>query len=123
MEEQKDLRLSEMLGGAVEARVQRALLDIAQNIDDPNTDAVAKRKLVVTLEFKPDKKRKAVGLKATVQAKLADHEAIASTVFCKFSRESGLAVLREIPDDQQPLFDAEAEKRADAVEAGKGTAS
>jgi len=100
----KDLKLQEMLGGAIDARFTRAILDVASNIDDPNTDAEATRKIVVTLVFKPDAQRKAVRLQANVETKLAGNSAIKTTVFSTFSRENGCAILREIPDDQPSLF-------------------
>lgn len=53
----KPINMEEFAGGAFSAQINRELRKIAENIQDPNTDATAKRRITVVIEFKPNEKR------------------------------------------------------------------
>ena len=51
------INLETFAKGAFSAQVNRELQKVAANIQDPNTDAKAKRKISVVIEFKPNEER------------------------------------------------------------------
>lgn len=61
------INLERFASGAFTEQINRELEKVAQNIQDPNTDATAKRKITVIIEFKPNEARNFVT--AGVQAK------------------------------------------------------
>lgn len=54
MNQSKIDSLLEMANGAIKERVDYEAVKIFENIEDPNTDYKAKRKIQVTLVFQPD---------------------------------------------------------------------
>lgn len=65
----KHINIEEFAGGALTAQINRAIEDITRNIQDPNTDATATRKITVTITFKPAESRSLTP--AGIQTKLA----------------------------------------------------
>lgn len=65
----KHMNLETLANGAFSVQVNRALKEVAENIQDPNTDASATRKITVAITFKPNKDRDFVA--TSVQAKTA----------------------------------------------------
>lgn len=63
----KHMNLETLANGAFSVQVNRALKEVAENIQDPNTDASSVRKITVTITFKPNKDRDFVS--TSVQAK------------------------------------------------------
>lgn len=63
------INLDQFCGGALSEQVNRALQEIAQNIQDPNTDAEKTRKLTITLTFHPSEDR--ILVKTDIQTKTA----------------------------------------------------
>lgn len=53
----RHVNLETLANGAFSAQVNRAFKEVTENIQDPNTDALAKRKVTVTITFKPNKDR------------------------------------------------------------------
>lgn len=51
------LNMEKFANGAFTAQINRELEKVTQNIQDPNTDATAKRKITVIIEFKPNEAR------------------------------------------------------------------
>lgn len=49
--------MEKFANGAFTAQINRELEKVTQNIQDPNTDATAKRKITVIIEFKPNEAR------------------------------------------------------------------
>ena len=50
----KHVDLEKFANGAFSAQVNRAIEEVTENIQNPNTDAGATRKLTVTIAFKPN---------------------------------------------------------------------
>lgn len=63
----KHMNLETLANGAFSVQVNRAIQEVAENIQDPNTEASAARKITVTIGFKPNKDRNFVA--TSVQAK------------------------------------------------------
>ena len=65
------INLEQFAGGAFTAQINRELKKVAENIQDPNTDATAKRKILVVMEFKPNEARDFVTTGVQAKATLA----------------------------------------------------
>lgn len=70
------INLEQLAGGAFAEKLNEALLQVAENIQNPNTDAVAKRGITINLKFAPNKSRQIVNTTIAVTTKLAAAEAI-----------------------------------------------
>ena len=51
----KHIDLETFASGSFTAQVNRAIEEVTENIQNPNTDATAARKIVVTIGFKPER--------------------------------------------------------------------
>lgn len=49
--------LEKFANGAFSAQVNRAIEEVTKNIQDPNTEALAIRKITITIGFKPNQER------------------------------------------------------------------
>lgn len=98
-----DIRLATLANGGLAERFEDALQRLLQNIQDPNTDPKATRKLSVVLTWKPDKERATAGVGVEVKLSLADHEGLATTVFMGFDGQRVVAKEQEI--QQGRLFE------------------
>ena len=67
----RHINLEQFAGGAFTAQINRELKKVAENIQDPNTDATAKRKITVVMEFKPNESRDFVTTGVQAKATLA----------------------------------------------------
>lgn len=63
-------------GGAFMEKLNDAILKVADNIQDVNTDATAKRVITVQITFKPNKSRQTANANIAVSMKLAPTESI-----------------------------------------------
>lgn len=96
-------RLEEIAGGAVAARIDEAMEAVARSIDDPNTEATAARKLVVTLTFKPSKTRSSAEVAIDVQTKLPGRAPLATSAFVGYRPCDRRFLVREQNPQQEPL--------------------
>lgn len=78
----KDARSSilQMVGGAVQERVDLEVSRVVDNILDINTEATAKRKITLTIELKPDKERQFITMAASAKSSLAPVIPIGTTL-------------------------------------------
>ena len=53
----KHINLETFANGAFTAQVNRAMEEVTKNIQDPNTEPGATRKITVTIGFKPNQER------------------------------------------------------------------
>lgn len=70
------INLEKLAGGAFTEKLNEALAQVAENIQNPNTDASTKRGITVNISFKPSKNREMVSTTIQVTTKLAATEAI-----------------------------------------------
>lgn len=73
---QSYINLETLAGGAFTEKLNEALMQVAENIQNPNTDAAAKRGITVNIKFAPNKTRQVVNTTIAVTTKLAATEAI-----------------------------------------------
>lgn len=79
MKEQKvqsNINLETLAGGAFTEKLNEALMQVAENIQNMNTDATAKRGITISIKFSPNKTRQIVNTQISVTTKLAATEAI-----------------------------------------------
>ncbi len=81
------LDIAELAGGAVAEKFNAALTKVIANILDPNTNPCAARKIVITLEFKPNMKREMAEVKAKVDLKLVAEEPCETSIFIESGRD------------------------------------
>lgn len=70
-EQNRSDSLLEMARGAILERVDYEAARVAENIEDPNTDIKAKRKIQITLTFKAGADRETVQMDTEVKTTLA----------------------------------------------------
>ena len=70
------INLETLAGGAFAEKFNEALAQVAENIQNPNTDAATKREINVKIKFAPNKTRQIVSTTISVTTKLAATEAI-----------------------------------------------
>lgn len=73
---QAKINLEALAGGAFAEKLNEALMQVAENIQNPNTEATTKRQITVNIKFTPNKTRQMVGTQIAVTTKLAATEAI-----------------------------------------------
>ena len=76
MENEENMNINKLAGGAIQESVNYALEEIFQNIKDPNTEAEKTRKLTITMELKPDESRQFIKTKTTTKTTLAPANSI-----------------------------------------------
>ena len=52
---QSNINLETLAGGAFAEKLNEALMQVAENIQNPNTEATTKRQIQITLKFAPNK--------------------------------------------------------------------
>ena len=67
----KHINLETFANGAFTVQVNRAIEEVTKNIQDPNTEAVAARKITVTIGFKPNADRSFVATGVQTKTTLA----------------------------------------------------
>lgn len=65
------INLETFANGAFSAQVNQAIEEVAKNIQDPNTDASAARKVTVTIGFKPNQERNFIATAVQTKTTLA----------------------------------------------------
>ena len=67
----KHMNMEEFANGAFTKQINRELEKVTENIQDPNTDATAKRRITVVIEFKPNDARNFVTTGVQTKSTLA----------------------------------------------------
>ena len=65
------INLEEFAGGAFTTQINRELKKVTEYIQDPNTEATAKRRITVVIEFKPNDARNIVTTGVQAKSTLA----------------------------------------------------
>lgn len=68
--------LNTLAGGAFAEKVNEALVQVGENIQNQNTEATKKRKITITMTFAPNKTRQLVNTQIGVTTTLAATEAV-----------------------------------------------
>ena len=105
--------LLEMARGAIMERVNYEAVKIFENIEDPNTDYKAKRKIQLTLTFLPDDEgRESVKMAVEVKSTLAPTVPIKTNLYMVRDEEDEpmiVEAVRQVPG-QLDMTGAEAEE-------------
>ena len=67
----KHMDMEKFANGAFTSQINRELEKVTENIQDPNTDATAKRRITVVIEFKPNEARNFVTTGVQAKSSLA----------------------------------------------------
>lgn len=94
------LTISSIANGAINERFQEELSKVIKNIEDPNTEAKTKRKIVITLELTPNETRDIVSTKINTKSNLAPSYSIGTNMFV--GRENGKTICYEISKQAMP---------------------
>lgn len=70
------INLEKLAGGAFAEKLNEALMQVAENIQNPNTEATTKRQINIVIKFAPNKSRQIINTQISVTPKLAATEAI-----------------------------------------------
>ena len=79
-ENQNYINLETLAGGAFAEKINAAIAEVAENIQNPNTEATAKRGITINIKFSPDKRRQLATAMISVATKLAPTEAIDTSI-------------------------------------------
>lgn len=104
--------LLEMASGAFMERVDYEMPRIIDNILDPNTQASAKRKITITMEFIPDEDRSTIITNFSIKSALAPTNPARTTLYIAGDNASGeLTVVEMTPQipGQTDLYGGEKE--------------
>lgn len=89
------INLDTFAGGAFKEKVNEAISQVAENIQNPNTDATTKRKITITMTLAPNKSRQMVNTQIAVTVKLASTEAIDTQMLMGTDLRTGQVEIRE----------------------------
>lgn len=99
------INLEQLSNGAFAEKFNEALLQVAENIQNPNTDAVAKRGITINLKFAPNKFRQIVNTTISVTTKLAATEAIDTQIVMGVNMRTGQMEIAEYDGQIQGQMD------------------
>jgi hypothetical protein len=92
---QSNINLETLAGGAFAEKLNEALMQVAENIQNPNTEATTKRQIQITLKFAPNKTRQLVSTQIAVTTKLAATEAIDTQMIMGINMRTGQIEIAE----------------------------
>ena len=87
----------EMARGAIMERTDYEMGRIIENILDPNTSATSKRKLTITVEFKPDDSRQTVGVSVSAKSTIVPTNAVTTALFVQGDPVNGVNAVEMVP--------------------------
>ena len=95
MENKNRASILQMARGAIQERVDYEVCKAVDNILDLNTDPTAKRKIVLTIEMKPDENRQYIKISASAKSALAPVLPVGTTLGIAANPDTGEMVLVE----------------------------
>lgn len=81
MNEESKKSILQMARGAIQERADLEMSRLIDNILDANTSAVAKRKLTITLELKPDDSRQNISVSCIAKSTLAATNPVTTALY------------------------------------------
>lgn len=114
----RHFNMEEFANGAFTQQINRELEKVTQNIQDPNTDATAKRRITVVIEFKPNEERNfvttGVQAKSTLAPSLGAVTALNMGKNLKTGEVEAVEIGNQIPG-QMSIEDIEEENQSDEM--------
>lgn len=98
MNEEKCKSILQMARGAIEERVDYEMSRVIDNILDPNTEPTAKRKLNLTIEFKPDANRQVISVITTAKSSLCPTNPVATSLFITGDEQGEVTAVEMVPN-------------------------
>ncbi|MDY3781378.1 MAG: hypothetical protein SOZ90_04270 [Candidatus Faecousia sp.] len=95
--EKNKASILQMARGAIQERVDYEISRIVDNILDVNTEAGAKRKLVLTIEMKPDENRQYIKIAASAVSKLAPAVPVGTTLGIAAVGNGEMVLVESVP--------------------------
>jgi hypothetical protein len=112
-----EITLANLGGGAAVEKFQEEFEKVIQNILDPNTEAKAKREVVLKVIIQPTADRDWTTMKVEALAKLAPNVAYTTRAFVGVDKESGRNVACESNPNQTTIEDfIERDKNVEKLE-------
>lgn len=106
--------LNTLAGGAFAEKVNEALVQVGENIQNQNTEATKKRKITITMTFAPNKTRQLVNTQIGVTTTLAATEAVDTKMVMGMNMRTGQLEIGEydgqIRGQQSPEAETPEEK-------------
>lgn len=103
------MKLSEMLEGAVQEKFDESLKRVAENVQDPNVPAKAKRSITIKIDFIPDEARDMGIINVDCKESLAGSEPIRARALMGKDRNGAVIV----EDVRQKKFNFDEEEDVD----------
>lgn len=130
---QSQINLERLAGGAFAEKLNEALMQVAENIQNPNTEATTKRQINIAIKFAPNKSRQVINTQISVTTKLAATEAIDTQMVMGVNMRTGQIEIAEYDgqirgqmnlsdfteEDPQPKEPAGQQAEADPEAAGR----
>ena len=92
---QSQINLERLAGGAFAEKLNEALMQVAENIQNPNTEATTKRQINIAIKFAPNKSRQVINTQISVTTKLAATEAIDTQMVMGVNMRTGQIEIAE----------------------------
>lgn len=89
------INLERLAGGAFAEKLNEALMQVAENIQNPNTEATTKRQINIAIKFAPNKSRQVINTQISVTTKLAATEAIDTQMLMGVNMRTGQIEIAE----------------------------
>lgn len=89
------INLERLAGGAFAEKLNEALMQVAENIQNPNTEATTKRQINIAIKFAPNKSRQVINTQISVTTKLAATEAIDTQMVMGVNMRTGQIEIAE----------------------------
>ncbi|MGW8956641.1 replication terminator protein [Paenibacillus sp. NPDC055715] len=119
------VELSKLIQGGVQEKFNKEWERVMKNIDDPNTSATAARSITITVNLKPDAKRKTINSTVATKSTIAPDNPL-DTTFIMGTDNAGNIVAQELlfgDEEEQTFFDNEGTVRTgtgEEVDQGTG---
>lgn len=97
-EQDKTTSILQMARGAIEERVDYEMSRVIDNILDPNTEPTAKRKLNLTIEFKPDANRQVISVITTAKSTLCPTNPVSTSLFITGDEQGEVTAVEMVPN-------------------------
>ncbi len=111
--EDEILDINKLAGGAIQEAIHFALGECFENIKDPNTEPEKVRKLVITMELRPDENRQVIKTKTTCKTTLVPVNSITTSLFLDRNGEKVVATELFKHDPNQVNFDELSEEMSE----------
>ena len=111
-----EIDINKLAGGAMAERINRELQKVAENILDPNTNAITARTVTVTIKIKPDDAREIGMTDIQVNSSLAPAKGVPAKFVFDYGKD-GKAVIAELNTGQ----DRNQAQMTDSGEVADGT--